>query len=360
MKLFQKVFAAVLCIAVLACSAAVMTVSAEEVVSDPTGLRWFPVPENRQNDDAWEVECVAEGCLCQRFTETAEDTGNTNFLLTEYTAEGGLKLTRNPEATIILGETDYSAGSYWPRIRTLALETSPAIDLDTYNTLYFDVVVEEGTQWNLSVAFNGMNIGLGKTLAEACGNTYDAGSLDAAAGTYKGSINIKDTINAIAADSSHLDTVNAQALKNQKKFFVPQLQVYVVGGHDASLTINSLYLSTADDATGEACTFVDMGLLSGLGEEYYILMNEPAGDEPAGDTDEPAIDEPASPDEGPMGDDTPAVGDDEPDDTTKAPTTTKKQDKAEGGSALPIIIVVVAVVVVAAVVVVIVMKKKKA
>ncbi|MBE6763534.1 MAG: hypothetical protein E7553_04155 [Ruminococcaceae bacterium] len=358
MKLFKKAFAVVLCIAMIACSAAVMSVSAEEVGA-PTGLRWFPVPAERQNDDAWEVECIANGCLCQRFTETAEDTGNTNFLLTEYTADGGLKLTRNPEATIILGETDYSQSNYWPRIRTLSLETSPEIDLATYNTLYFDVVVEEGTNWNLSVAFNGMNIGLGKTLAETCGNTYDAGSLDAASGTYKGSINIMDTINAIAADTSHLDTVNAQALKNMKKFFVPQLQVYVVGGLDASLTINSLYLSTPDDATGENCGFVDMGLLSGLGDEYYEMMEDEGGnDEPV---DDPDVNQPAEPDEGPEGD-TPAVGEEEDDTTTTAPTkatTADKGDKDEGGSPVIFIVIGVVAVVVIAVVVIILSKKKK-
>ena len=287
MKLLKSIGALALSVAVLA-SAVCMTASAE-ILEDGSveGVRWFPVPENRQNDEAWEVECIADGCLCQRFTDEAE-TGNRSYLDTTYTAEGGLTLSRN-DATIIMGDVDYTE-RYWPRIRTLSLETSPALDLKVADTLYFDVEVPEGSQWNISMAVNGIVISLARFMATECGIALPDGP-DAGPGHYKGSLNIQETIEAIAADPSHLDNTNAMAFKNMKKTFVPQLQIYCVGPQTASLTVNELFISTADDTAGEKCTFVDMGLLSGFGDEYYELDIEE--DEPADDPADDPADEPA-------------------------------------------------------------------
>ncbi len=374
MNMMKKVFAVVLCIALFASLSAVsMMVSAEEItVVD--GVRWFPVPENRQNDDAWEVECVKEGCLCQRFTETAEETGNANFLDTVWDANGGLTITRNGN--------DATEGNYWPRIRTISLETSPELDLKVANTFYFDFTAAEGTQWNLMLSINGMNVKLSKVVSDAAGvpgpTTSDE---DGIAGSFKGSINIQDALAEIAKETNTESSVNATALLNMKKTFVPQIAVFCVGPVGATMTINEMFISTPEDTTGEKTTLVDMGLLTGLGEEWYLMNegdepatedepanedepavedepdveDEPATDEPAGE-DEPAIDEPASPDEGPETDGTEA-------DTTPttAPTTTKAAANDGGDNNMVLIIVGAAVAVVAIiVVVVIVMKKKKA
>ncbi len=284
----RKILAIVLSVLMLANAASVgMVVSAEESGAQ-TGLRWFPVPEERQNDDVWEVECWAEGCLCQRFTETAEVNGYTNFLDTEYTAEGGLTLSRN-DTTITIDGADYT-NWYWPRIRTISLETSPEYDLKNADTLYFDLTAHGSTQWNISMSFNGMVISLGKFMAEAAGATdMDAKNPDAPAGTYKGSLSLNEIIARVAADTSHLDNVNAKAIQNMKKCFVPQLQIYVVGDTASSLTIRELYVSTADDAAGNNCAFIDMGLMTGFGEEYYEMLEEE--EDTSDEYEEPAEDE---------------------------------------------------------------------
>ncbi len=348
MKQIRKLFAVVLCLVVLACAA--LPVCAQEdfsMIESVEGLRWFPVPENRQNDDAWEAECVADGCLCQRFTETAEETGNTNFLDTAYTAEGGLTLTRN-NSTVLLGGVDYTE-RYWPRIRTLSMETAPAFDLRTANTVYFDIEVQEGTEWNFSMSINGMNFSFGKFMAAAGGADIDPMNkeiTDAPAGHFKGSVNVTEIIDKLAADPNQYDSVNAQALKNMKKTFVPQLQIYCVGGIGASLTIHELYMSTPEDTAGEKCTFVDMGLLTGIGDEYYdILSGVDIKDDNTGNTE--------------------SVGtvEDEIDVIDPTTTTTQKQVDQNGESApavLPIVLIVAAVVIVViAVIVVIVVVKKK-
>jgi len=289
MKFLKTAVALLLSVAVLV-SAGAMTASAE-IREDGSveAVRWFPVPENRQNDEAWEVECIADGCLCQRFTDEAE-TGNRNYLDTEYTAEGGLTISRN-DATIIMGDVDYTE-RFWPRIRTISLETSPELDLKVADTMYFDVEVPEGSQWNISIAVNGIVISLARFMAKECGIALPEGP-DAGPGHYKGSLNIQSVIEMIAADSSNLDHTNAIAFKNMKKTFVPQLQIYCVGPQTASLTINELFISTADDTTGEKCTFVDMGLLSGFGEEYYELdAEEEPEDDPAEDPTEQPEDDP--------------------------------------------------------------------
>ena len=346
MKTIQKLLALVLCVVVIGCAA--LPVCAEEdfgMIESVEGVRWFPVPEDRQNDDAWEAECVADGCLCQRFTETADDTGNTNYLDTAYTAEGGLTLTRN-DSTVILGGVDYTE-RYWPRIRTLSLETSPALDLKTANTVYFDIEVQEGTEWNLAMSINGMNFSFGKFMAAAGGADIDPmvkEITDAPAGHFKGSVNVTEIIDKLAADPNQYDSVNAQALKNMKKTFVPQVQIYCVGGIGASLTIHELYLSTPEDTAGEKCTFVDMGLLSGIGEEYYEILEDESDE--GGDTENVET----------IG--TLAGESDETEPTSATTTTNKKADDGQSVPSLPLFVLIGAGVVIVAVVVIIVLKKK--
>ncbi len=326
MKLFQKVMAVVLTVAVIASFASVSMISASAEEAVLSGIRWFPVPENRQNDDAWEVECWAEGCLCQRYTETAETNGYSNFLDTEYTANGGLTISRN-ETEIIVNEQDYTA-NYWPRIRTISLETSPEFDMKTADTFYFDFVAHEGTSWNVLLSINGIGIKLSKVISDAAGVTGVANSdADGAAGTYKGSFNLQAAIEEISKESGTASGTNAVALKNMKKTFVPQLAIFCVGPTTASITINEMFISSASDATGANCSFVDMGLLTGYGDEWYELQEEeeaPAEDE----EDVPAVDEEEPSFEDDFEDATTTEANDETDSTTKAPVAA---EKAEGG-----------------------------
>ncbi len=357
MKNIKALLAVVLSIVLFASLSSVgMIATAEEDGFAPTkieGARWFPCPQERLYDDVWEVECVKEGCLCQRFQETAEDTGNTNFLDTVYNEDGSLTLTRNGAD----GE-EY----YWPRIRTVSLETYPELDIKTSNTLYFDIVVEEGTQWNISLGINGMIISLGRYMAESCGATnLDPNSPDAASGTYKGSVNIQEAINKFASDPSHLDNVNAVALQNMKKTFLPQVQIYVVGGVNSSLTINELYISTPEDTAGEKCHYVDMGLVTGLGEEWY-LMNEEEGEET--DTNE-GVDEDVDNETDKSDADVetdPTEADKKDDKTTPTAVTTTKPVVNDGGDNNLILIIIGAAVAVVAIigVVVVILKEKKA
>ncbi len=331
MKMFKKVFAVIMCVAMIA-SCMTMAASADEAKTVVDGIRWFPCEAGRENDAIWEVECVKEGCGCQRFTDVAEETGNANFLDTVYGEDGSLTITRNGN--------DATEGNYWPRIRTLWLEAYPELDFNVANTLYFDLTAAEGTQWNVMLNINGMNIKVGKAMAEACGNAagMDNSDYDAPSGSFKGSINIPDTLAALATESTESGTY-AKAIQNMSKTFVPQLQVFCVGPVGASVTIKEMFISTAEDTTGANCDYLDMGLV--FGDEVYDLDQPAEGDEGDAPADEPA-DEPAE------------------DDTAATTTTTKAADKEEGGSNVGLIIgIIVAVVVIGAVVVVVVMKKKK-
>ncbi len=348
MKMFKKVLSVVLCVALFATLAVSgMAVSAEEITK-VDGVRWFPVPAERQNDDAWEVECVKDGCLCQRFTETAEDTGNSNFLDTVWGANGELTITRNGN--------DATDGNYWPRIRTISLETAPELDLTVANTLHFNFDVAEGTQWNLMLSVNGINVKLSKAISDAAGMTGTVANSDAdgLAGHFEGKVDLQAAFEEISKESGTESSVNATAIMNMGKTFVPQIAVFCVGAVGANLTLNELFISTADDTTGANCRLVDLGLLTGVGDEIYDLE----GEEPVTD-DEPATDDEPVIDDEPVDDDEPVVDDEEKEDDKK--DDEKKDDAAQGGDMtwLWIVLAVVAVAVVAAVVV-IVMKKKNA
>lgn len=335
MKMFKKVFAVIMCVAMIA-SCMTMAASADEAKTVVDGIRWFPCEAGRENDDIWEVECVKEGCGCQRFTDVAEETGNSNFLDTVYGENGSLTITRNGN--------DATEGNYWPRIRTLMLEAYPELDLTVANTLYFDFVVAEGTQWNLMLGINGMAVKLSKAISEACGMTgVETSDHDGPSGTFKGSINLQDALTALSSESTESGTY-AKAIQNMSKTFVPQLQIFCVGPVGASITINELFISTAEDTTGANCDYLDMGLV--YGDEIYTI-DDTEGGETEGDVEG----------EGDAAVDTEG---DAAEDDTAATTTTKAADKEEGGANVGLIIgIIVAVVVIGAVVVVVVMKKKK-
>lgn len=341
MKMFKKVFAVVLCLAMLAgLSMTGTAVMADEAKTVVEGVRWFPCEPGRENDDLWEAECVQEGCGCQRFDDDPEETGNSNFVDTTYGEDGSLTIVRNGND---------GQEFYWPRIRTIMSELYPELDITVADTLYFDIEATNA-QWNVYLNWNGLNIKLGKEMAVACGMGGDLADsdADAPAGTYKGSINIQDALSTIAAEGSTESAVNATAVKNLKKTFVPQVNIFYVGGTDGSVKINSLYISTADDAEGAKCEYLDMGTL--YGDEYYELAEEPIddntddSDNTAGDVEEdpqvPTEDEDDKKDEG------------------------KNDDKNSGsnmgwliwGGVGLLLVVVVAVVVV---VVIIIIKKKK-
>ncbi len=349
MKMFKKVLSVVLCVALFATLAVSgMAVSAEEITK-VDGIRWFPVPAERQNDDAWEVECVKDGCLCQRFTETAEDTGNSNFLDTVWGANGELTITRNGN--------DATDGNYWPRIRTISLETSPELDLTVANTLYFNFDVAEGTQWNLMLSVNGINVKLSKAISDAAGQTGTVANSDAdgVSGHFEGKVDLQAAFEEISKEVGTESAVNAMAIMNMGKTFVPQIGVFCVGAVGANLTLNELFISTPDDTTGANCRLVDMGLLTGLGDEYYDIPADDPVDEPVDDPVDEPVDEPVDdPVDEPNDDPADEKEEDKKDDN-------KKDDAAQGGDMtwLWIVLAVVAVAVVAAVVV-IVMKKKNA
>ena len=98
---------------------------------------------------------------------------------------------------------------------------------------------------------------------------------DGDAGTYKGSFNFWDALDEISAESGTESSVNAMALKHIKTLFVPELSFFCVGEVGASVTIREFYISTSTDVYGDNCTFVDMGLLTGLGDEWYGVQEEP-------------------------------------------------------------------------------------
>jgi hypothetical protein len=330
MKMAKKVLAIVMAVAVFASFSVMgMTVSAEQK-DTVEGIRWFPANMDRDNgfDDMWEVECGDN--TYQRFNEAESNADAAEpYLSTEYAADGSLTLART-------GADGNS--NYWPRIRTLYLENSPAIDLSTANTLYYDFEANSG--WMIDLIFSGMELKLGQAICAAEGTaTLGSTDEDGVAGTYKGSINLNDVIEQVAANSSDPHSTEMQALKNMKKAFVPQAVIFVVGDTSATLTINSLYISSEDDVNGDNCDLMDMGLV--YGDEYYDVAAD-TGDDTSADAE-------------PSDDDADAT-------TTVAATTTTTKAAATSASTFPvwaIVVIAIVVVVVVVVVVVIVVSKKK-
>lgn len=345
MKMFKKVFAVVLCLAMVMGFSA-LTVSADEAKTVVEGARWFPADADRINDDIWEAECVQQDCLCQGFLMTEEETGYNNFLDTTYGDDGSLTITRN-------GNDGNDV--YWPRIRTVMLDNYPEMDWTVANTLYYDITATEGTKWNVYLSVNGVILKLGRAMAEACGATVegDFGNSedDASAGSYVGSINIQEALETIANDGS-ANAPNALAIQKMKTTFVPQVQIFCVGGVGASVTINKLYMTSADDVNGEKCDHIDMGLI--YGDEIYELLEEEETTDPSEDEEdvEPTEDE-----------ETEVTEPSEEEETEVTTTTTaaaEEESEEEGGLPIGLIIGIVAAAVVVAVVVIVIIKKKNA
>lgn len=305
-----RTIAAVVAAWLLLCTAmAVGTPVAQVDASAVGGIRWFPCDPGRQNDPIWEVECVSEGCLCQGFTESPYETGNTNYLDTDYNPSGALTITRNG--------ADGIDGMYWPRIRTLWLEDVPEWDLKTNNTLYFDI--DADAEWNVYITFNGsLNIKIGRAMAAACGVTVSDGlgsDGDAPSGHYVGSLNLLDAMRAMADNPGDPCAVVANSVLNMKRYFVPQIQIFCVGQVGDSVTINKLFMTTPDDANGANTEHVDLGMIFG-DEIYGAFEPEDPYEEPAEDPDDPIITGPT------FRPTTTTRPQDKPDTTVTRPTTT--------------------------------------
>ncbi len=235
------------------------TVSAEPMTA-VEGVRWFPCEPGRENDELWEVECEQYSCLCQPVYYDESDIGYASFLDTVYDENGALTITRNGN-----DGNEY----YWPRIRTLSLgEYYPVMDLHTANTLYFDFIAREDTQWNMLLEISGYTVKLSQVIAEACG-VYSVANSDAdgPTGHFAGTLNLQDALAIIAAENGTESAANARALLNLDTMYVPQVQVFCIGPVGASITLNELFISTAEDVTGDSCEYADLGMI--LGDEIY-------------------------------------------------------------------------------------------
>lgn len=257
LTMFKKAFA-VLCVLCLLLGVGACTLSASAYMDEVDAVCWFPCEPDRQNDDLWEVQCEKEDCLCQRFTDTPADTGFENYLNTTYGADGSLTVTR----TGADGEA-----VYWPCIRTLMLETAPELNTDVATTLYFDVKAI-GCTWNIFLNFNGNTISLSRVIAEACGvSTVTTSAHDVPAGSYSGSLNLKDAINDISKEGS-IYSEAAYAIRETNTLYVPQVTIFYVGDMNGSLTVNELFISSATDTRGALCEYADLELM-GMGSTIY-------------------------------------------------------------------------------------------
>ncbi len=273
----KKVLALLLCATLLIGNTAVCGfASAHEARTEVDGARWFPCEPGRENDMLWEAECLQDGCVCQAFDADPEETGNKNFLDTTYGEDGSLTLTRNGND---------GNEFYWPRIRTLWLETYPTMDITKANTLYFDFEAIN-CQWNLCIGMNGVVVKLAKAITAACGGAaLNSSDDDGAAGIYKGSINLTEVFaDIIATEMGTESWVGAKAITQMgANAQVPQIQIFYSGTVDpnAYLKINELYISTPDDVNGANCEYMDMGAI--YGDEFYEFIEPPAEDVLLGD-----------------------------------------------------------------------------
>ncbi|MBQ9414405.1 MAG: hypothetical protein IJU16_04690 [Clostridia bacterium] len=321
MRILKSTFALMLAAALLMS----LLVSALPVAAEAdleTGARWFParMEINGGYDDMWEVVCGES--MFQRFNEaeTNEDAADA-WLDTTYDANGALTITRNGK--------DEKEGVFWPKVRTLYLESMPSIDFEKTNLLYYDFTATEN--WAIDLIFNGsLELRLTKAICEAAGTATLASTADdGVAGTYRGSIDLNEAIAAIAADSADPFCTQAQALQSMKKLFLPQMNLFVVGNVGASMTVNKLYIASEADPEGEQCAYVALDLIYGETEE--------PGEEPA----------------------------DEEETETTASTTSAGEDKTPADTpdnGLPVWLIpcIVGVLVLATVVVIFVVPKKKA
>jgi hypothetical protein len=130
--------------------------------------------------------------------------------------------------------------------------------------LYFDFDVQEGTQWRVTLQFEDVLVNLTKEIADAAGyNTVTDSDGDGSDGHFSGSLNLQTALRNIAAETGTESAEAAAAVLNMEKTYLPGLQIACVGEVGASLTLNRMHISTADDASGDRCRFLDMNLLTG-------------------------------------------------------------------------------------------------
>ncbi|MBQ4617298.1 MAG: hypothetical protein IJB27_02860 [Clostridia bacterium] len=285
-----KMFAVCLAMLLAVCPSTVAAESCYEV-TDPIriekvdGVKWFPIPEKKQYDDAWEVQCVKGSNGFQRYDDDLQETGYRNFLDTEYGENGSLTLTRNGN--------DETEGVYGSSIRTLWFDEGVELDIKTADTLYFDFDVQEGTQWRVTLRFEDVLVNLTKVIADAAGcNTVTDSDGDGPSGHFSGTVNLQTALRNIAAEMGTESAQAAAVVLNKEKTYVPGLQIACIGEVGASLTLNRMHISTADDTSGDRCRFVDFNLL--LGEEPYVYVpNNVDGDETEPENNDPVSTEPS-------------------------------------------------------------------
>lgn len=336
MKIFRRTLSVLMSVAIFVCFATVglTAYAAPEPTESVDSIRWFPANMERNNgfDDMWEAESENSDVF-QRFNEA--DTNPDALkpeISTEYDENGALTVARtgnNPDQA--------QNALYWPRVRTIYLENAPSIDLTAANTLYYDFTATE--KWNIDMMFLSGELKLAKAITEANGGTVENTDGDGPAGTFKGSINLIDTLNAIAADSGDPHSAEANAIVSSASHsFVPQLIFFVVGSIGASCTINSLYIAPEGTDNPADVPLMDMGLV--YGDSVY--------------EEEPEEEETTAPEEG-SGEETEAQAT-----QTKAPTTAASGENGGNNNNVLLIVGIVAlVVIIVAIVVSIVVSKKK-
>ena len=229
------------------------------VVPEPIdAVQWFPCREGYEDDDLWEAQCTLEqdgATLAQRFTESAEDTGYTNFLDTARNVDGSLTVTRNG--------ADGVEGVYAPYVRTLLVESVPSWSMDGGNTLHFDFEATDGWSIVLNFALEHTII-LDKAIAQACGAELVDGV--GAAGRYTGSLNLDEALRAMASQNDAAAAVLAMG-----EIPVPQLTIHCIGEVGSALTMRKWLVSTPEDSEGAYCYFACMGLMTGIS---YPMAND--------------------------------------------------------------------------------------
>ncbi|MBE6763764.1 MAG: hypothetical protein E7553_05345 [Ruminococcaceae bacterium] len=222
-------------------------------------VQWFPCRERFEYDDLWEVQ--TDGDYCQRFTETVEDTGNTNLLDTVFDKDGSLTITRNEVA-----------GSTSPFIRTLPFEVGPILNIRNGNVLHIDF--EATADWSIRLIFYSTHtvfgyykkdtvyteypIDLSHAIAQACGQ-------DGGAGRYTAALNLYAVLQALADEGDEAAT----AVLSMDTVMLPHLRIDCIGDTGSSLTIHKFLYSAPDDPQGDQCYFVCLDVMVG----NYISKN---------------------------------------------------------------------------------------
>lgn len=256
MKKFMSVMTAVIAV----CFCAVLPVCAmyepidyiDITVPDTLdAVQWLPCREGYERDDLWEVQCIhfEDGTtFAQRFDETAEDTGNTNYLDTVRNDDGSLTILRNG--------ADGEEGVYAPYIRTLFFDNMPFWNMDVGNTLHFDFEATDG--WSISLSFgNEHTVVLDEAIAKACEMTPEDGVV--ASGRYTGTLNLSETLRTMATHNEA-----AAAVLAMENIPVPHITIYCIGEVESALTMYKWLISTPEDSEGDYCYFACMDVMTAI------------------------------------------------------------------------------------------------